>query len=82
MKRKIGVIIDSLRLGVRDGIRKAKELGADGFQVYCTGGEMAPENLSKSGRKELRKFVSDLGLRIAPCAATSAGFLDGQAIPT
>lgn len=82
MKRKIGIIIDSLRLGARDGIRKAKELGADGFQIYCTGGEMAPENLSKAARRELREFVSGLGLEIsALCGDIGKGFLDRSSNP-
>ena len=51
---KIGVMIESLRLGVRPGIERAAELGLDGFQVYVTGGEMAPENLTHSGRRDFR----------------------------
>ncbi len=76
-KRKIGVMIESFRLGVKDGIRKAAELGADGFQIYCTGGEMAPENMNAKARKEFRKFVADQGLVIsALCADYGHGFLD------
>ena len=76
-KRKIGVMIESFRLGVKRGIQKAAELGADGFQIYATDGEMAPEALSASGRAAFRKFVADQGLVIgALCADYGRGFLD------
>lgn len=82
MKRKIGVIINSLQMGTREGIKKAKELGADGFQIYCTDGDMAPENMSKPGRAEFQKFVSGLGLEIsALCGDIGKGFLDRSSNP-
>jgi len=62
---KVGVMIESFRLGVRNGIKKAAEIGADGFQIYVTGGEMHPDNLSKTGRQEFLKFVADQGLVIS-----------------
>ena len=37
---KIGVIIDSFRVGVKEGIKKAKEVGAEGIQIYAVRGEM------------------------------------------
>lgn len=43
---KIGVMVDSFRLPLEYGIRKAAEIGAAGLQIYSTQGEMAPENLS------------------------------------
>ena len=76
-KLKVGVMIESFRLGVKDGIRKAAEIGADGFQIYVTGGEMAPDNLSQSGRKAFMKFVRDLGLEVsALCGDFGHGFSD------
>ncbi len=81
-KRKIGVIIDSLRLGTKEGIKKAKELGADGFQIYCTGGDMAPEALTKEERLAFKKFVSSLSLEIsALCGDLGKGFLNKQTNP-
>ncbi len=78
-QRKIGVIIDSFRLGVRDGIRKAAELGADGFQIYCTRGEMAPENMDQAARKDFKAFVAEQGLVIsALCGDLGKGFLDPE----
>jgi sugar phosphate isomerase/epimerase len=59
---KIGVIPDCFRLPIKEGIRKASELKLDGIQPYCTRGDLAPENLSKTGRQDLRHFVEGLGL--------------------
>jgi L-ribulose-5-phosphate 3-epimerase len=83
MKRKIGVIIDSFKLGVKPGIKKAAELGADGFQVYCTRGEMAPESMNKEARKDFKKFVADQGLVIsALCGDLGKGLLNPEANKT
>jgi len=59
---KVGVMIESFRLGVKKGIQKAAELGADGFQIYVTRGEMAPWNLSQTGRRDFMNFVRSQGL--------------------
>jgi sugar phosphate isomerase/epimerase len=75
--RKIGVMIESFRLGVRPGIEKAAEIGADGFQIYVTKGETAPENMDAAARAEFRDFVESKGLVIsALCADYGGGFLD------
>jgi len=79
MQRPIGVMIESFRLGVREGIRKAAEIGADGFQIYVTGGEVAPEAMDRSARKAFKDFVADQGLVIsALCADYFCGFLDAE----
>ncbi len=75
-KRKIGVMVESFRLGVREGIRKAAELGVDGVQVHVTRGEMAPENMTPSAREDFRKLVEDWNLVIsALCADYGGGFM-------
>lgn len=83
MKRKIGVLVDNLHLPIHEGIRKVKDLGADGFQVYVTRGEMTPENLVGSALADLKALVSELGLEIsALCGDLGGGFLDKQANKT
>lgn len=62
---KVGVMIESFRLGVRKGIEKAAQIGADGFQIYVTNGEMYPDNLSQSGRRDFLQFVNENGLVIS-----------------
>lgn len=70
---KIGVMLDSFRLGVIDGIKKAREVGADGIQIYATQGEMAPENLSKSKRKQILDLVKSNGLVISALCGDLGG---------
>ena len=77
---KIGVMIESFRLGVRPGIEKAAELGADGFQLYVTSGEMAPENLTRSGRRDFRGFVARSGLEISALCVELGGYTDAAAV--
>jgi len=76
-KRKIGVMIESFRLGVKGGIKKAAQLGADGFQIYVIEGEMLASNMNAAARRDFRRFVADEGLVIsALCADFGHGFLD------
>jgi sugar phosphate isomerase/epimerase len=76
---KIGVIVDSFRLDIKEGIKKAKEVGASGIQVYATSGPMAPENLSVKQRKELLDIVTSNGLIIsALCGDLGSGFGDKE----
>ncbi len=56
---KIGVIVDSFKLDLMDGIRKAKGIGADGIQVYAAYGDVSPAAMTKSKRKDLKNFVLD-----------------------
>jgi L-ribulose-5-phosphate 3-epimerase len=77
---KIGVIVDSFGLGVRDGLKKAKEVGADGVQIYAVKGEMDPGQLSSSARKELNGYIQSLGLEVSALCGDLGGhgFQDKQ----
>lgn len=82
MKRRIGVIIDSLKLGVKQGIIRAAEMSVDGFQIWVTGGDMAPESLGKAEREEFKRFVATHGLEIsALCGDLGKGLLDPKSNP-
>lgn len=70
---KIGVISDSFKLSVYDGIRKAKDVGAEGLQVYAVKGELAPENLDKKKRDEFKAFCAGEGLQIAALCGDFGG---------
>ncbi len=72
-KRKIGVLVESFRLGVRPGIEKAASIGADGVQIFATSGEADPDNLDPAARKELKSFVADQGLEISALCADLGG---------
>ena len=73
----IGVIIDSFRTDMQTALKKAEIMGVKGIQVYSTRGQMSPENLTPSKRKEFLKRVKDHGLEIsALCGDLGQGFGD------
>ncbi|TDL64756.1 sugar phosphate isomerase/epimerase [Rhodococcus qingshengii] len=73
LSNNIGIIVDSLRLPLREGLKTAKELGADGVQIYAVDGEMAPENLTSAARKDLKDYISSLGLEISALCGDLGG---------
>jgi L-ribulose-5-phosphate 3-epimerase len=70
---KIGIMVDSLRLPAREGIRKAKELGATGLQMYAVAGELSPEGLGPAARRELADFIHSQGLTVAALCGDLGG---------
>lgn len=70
---KIGVIVDSFRVGVKEGIKKAQEVGAEGIQIYAVRGEMDPDNLGPSDRKELLNYIKDHGLVVSAICGDLGG---------
>ncbi len=70
---KIGVIVDSFRLGVREGVKKAKEVGADGIQIYAVFGDMDPDNLDSKARRELLDFIKSNGLVVSALCGDLGG---------
>jgi len=73
LTNKIGIMVDSLRMPLREGLKRSKELGADGVQIYAVSGEMDPANLSASARKELRSYIESLGLEISALCGDLGG---------
>lgn len=79
---KIGVIVDSFRLDIKEAVKKAKEVGASGIQVYARSGPMAPENMDGNKRKEFLDMVTSNGLTIsALCGDLGEGFADRENNP-
>lgn len=80
---KIGVMVDSFRLGIREGLKKAKEVGADGVQIYAVSGEMDPANLSKEARQDLLQYIKDQGLVVSALCGDlgSPGFTNAELNP-
>jgi sugar phosphate isomerase/epimerase len=71
----IGVMLESFRLPINEALNKAHDLGVQGIQVYTTRGELAPQNLNASQRKEFLQQVKDKGLVIsALCGDLGHGF--------
>jgi L-ribulose-5-phosphate 3-epimerase len=80
---KIGVLADSFRLPIREGILKAREAGAEGIQIYATTGQMAPENLDAAKRRELLDFIESNGMAVSALCGDLGGhgFMDAKDNP-
>ncbi len=72
-KDRIGVIVDSFRVGLREGIKKAKEVGATGIQLYAVSGETDPENLKPAARQELLDFIKSNDLVVSALCGDLGG---------
>lgn len=70
---QIGVMVDSFHLGLREGIRKSREVGATGIQIYAVRGEMAPENLNPAQRKEILDLIRSNGLVVSALCGDLGG---------
>src|SRR5690606_28002287 len=64
MTNKIGVIVDSFGVGVKQGLLKAKQLGADGVQIYAVGRVRSCEPISScaQGMEGLHLFLRSRNL--------------------
>ena len=75
----IGVIIDSFRCDLKEAVRKAAQVGANGIQVYASRGEMDPDNMTPAKRKEFLDVVKSNGLVISALCGDLGG--GGFSIP-
>jgi L-ribulose-5-phosphate 3-epimerase len=73
LTNKIGVIVDSFGVGVTEGLKKARDVGAEGVQIYAVKGEMNPDNLTPAARRELRSYIESLGLEISALVGDLGG---------
>ena len=73
----IGVMVDSFRLSLEEGIAKAKEVGATVIQIYEKSGEMAPENLSPAEGKKFWTLLDPMVWWFLPYA----GIWEGTDLP-
>lgn len=62
---KLALRVESLGLGAKSGIVAAGELGVEGVELDATQGDTAPENLSRTGRREVMRFITSRRLQIA-----------------
>ena len=70
---KIGVMVESFRMPFRKVIPLARELGAEGVQIYVSKGEFTPDNLSPSGRRELRDYLRGWNMEISALCGDFGG---------
>jgi len=71
--RKIGIISDSFRLDLREGIKKAAECGAQGLQLYAVSGSMDPDKLTAEDRKDLKGYIRSLNLEVSALCGDLGG---------
>src|SRR5690606_4805575 len=60
----VGVRLESLRLPIRSAIPTAARMGASVVQFDALG-ELSPENLSQTGRRQLLHMIRSHGMSIA-----------------
>ena len=70
---KIGVLAESFRLPFKKAVKKAKEMGIEGIQIYVSKGDFTPENLSSSGRRELLNFLNSYGMAVSALCGDFGG---------
>jgi len=73
---KVGIISASLPMDLRAALRKAKELGAHGVQLWVAHNELDPKVLSRSGREDLSGYMADLELERSALCGDIGGFAD------
>lgn len=69
----IGVMVDSFRLGLYEGIKKSGQIGAEGIQIYAVDGGMSPENLTPVQRREILDLTTSSGLVISALCGDLGG---------
>lgn len=76
---KLGVLLESFRMPVKEAISAATSLGLDGVQIYATTGEFAPQNMTGQKKAELLSMLDAGGLEIsALCGDFGMGFGDRE----
>ncbi|MCO6438233.1 MAG: sugar phosphate isomerase/epimerase [Phycisphaerae bacterium] len=70
---RVGVDLDDLRLPLKTAMAAASELDLRSVEFATVRGELAPRNLSSSGRRHLAKLARDVGLSIEALTADLPG---------
>lgn len=78
----IGVMLESFRQPTDIALKKAREVGAQGIQVYVTKGDRSPEKMDGAARREFLNKVKGEGLIIsALCGDLGKGFHNPELNP-
>ena len=73
----IGVMLESFRIPTKEAIKKAREVGAQGLQLYARKGDPSPEQMNTAERRELLDMIKSEGLVVsAVCGDLGHGFHD------
>ena len=71
---QIGVMTDSFRVPFEEGVRKAKEVGAQGIQLYVVGGETKYDTFDDAKVERTKELLRENGL----CISALCGDLGGH----
>ena len=76
---KIGAMVESFRLGFKNGVEKAASLDIEGIQAYATGGELGVDDITDAKLKEALDIVKSNGLVFsAICGDFGHGFMNPE----
>lgn len=70
---KIGVMVESFRLGLEGGLEAAAGLKVDGIQMYAVRGQTHPDNMNSAARAALRRRLESLRLEMAAVCGDFGG---------
>ncbi len=70
---KLGLRSDDLRVGARKGMDLAARMGFGTIELGAITGDVAPENLSSSGRRHVMRYANQRGLSISALGGTLGG---------
>ena len=72
-------MVESFRLGFKNGVEKAASLGIEGIQAYATGGELGVDDITDAKLKEVLDIVKSNGLVFsAICGDFGHGFMNPE----
>lgn len=72
-------MVESFRLGFKNGVEKAATLGIEGIQAYATGGELGVDDITDAKLKEALDIVKSNGLVFsAICGDFGHGFMNPE----
>ena len=69
---KIGIQLASLRLPFKQALLTAARLGAEGVEIDARG-EIKPQDLTRTGVRQMRKMLDDLNLRVSAVGFRTRG---------
>jgi sugar phosphate isomerase/epimerase len=70
---ELGVVLDSFGQPVKASLESASQLGFRRIELPAGAGEVAPDQLARSGRRHLAHYVSGLGLSLSALGADLGG---------
>ncbi|MCP4643741.1 MAG: sugar phosphate isomerase/epimerase [bacterium] len=77
---KVGIITASLRMETKASLKKAKDIGAHGAQLWIVNNDLDPRKLTKSGREDLMTYMDSLDLERSALCGDIGGFANPETV--